>query len=99
MSNMGLNSWVENSFNNLRRCGIFLKAHGRRTLEAALGIDVRAWESDHSYDELEDFPFSSDVLYFNNEWWADSNDDKEFRPPYFRDLIALALYRLVQNPY
>jgi hypothetical protein len=46
MSNMGLNSWVENSSDNLRRCGTILEAHGRRTLEAALGIDVRAWESD-----------------------------------------------------
>jgi hypothetical protein len=64
-----------------------------------LGIDVRAWESDHNYDELEDFPFSSDVLYFDNEWWADSDDDEEFGPLHFRDLVALALHRLVQNPY
>ena len=99
MSNMGLNSWVENSFDNLRRCGTILEAHGRRTLEAALGIDVRAWESDHDYDGLEDFPFSSDVLYFDNEWWADSDDDEEFGPPHFRDLVAMALRHLVQNPY
>ena len=42
MSNIGLNSWVENSFDNLRRRDTILEAHGRRTLEAALGIDVRA---------------------------------------------------------
>jgi hypothetical protein len=99
MSGTGLDSWVETSFDSLRRCGTILEAHGRRTLEAALGIDVRAWESDHNYYELEDFPFSGDVLYFNNEWWADSDDEEEFGPPYFRDLVALALYRLVQNPY
>ena len=68
MSDMGLNSWVESSFNNLRRYGIILEAHGRRILEAALGIDVKAWESDYNYDGLEDFPFLSDVLYFDNEW-------------------------------
>jgi hypothetical protein len=99
MSNTVLNSWAENSFDNLRRWGTILKAHGRQTLEAALGIDVKAWGSDHNYDELEDFPFSSDVLYFGNEWWADSDDDKEFGSPYFRDLVALALRYLVQNPY
>jgi hypothetical protein len=99
MSKMDLNSWVENSFDNLRRCGTILEAHGRPTLEAALGIDVRAWESDNNYDELEDFPFSSDVLYFDNEWWADSDDEEEFGPPHFRDLVALALQHLVQNPY
>ena len=99
MSNMGLNSWVESSFDNLRRCGTILEAHGRQTLEAALGIDVRAWESDHNYDELEGFPFSSDVLYFDNEWWADSDDDEEFGPPRFRDLVTLAHRHLVQNPY
>jgi hypothetical protein len=48
--------------------------------------------------QLEDFPFSSDVLYVNNEWWADS-DDEQFGPSHFRDLVALALHRLVQNPY
>ena len=67
MSDMGLNSWVESSFNNLRRYGIILEAHGRRILEAALGIDVKAWESDHDYDELEGFPFSGDILYFDNK--------------------------------
>jgi hypothetical protein len=50
------------------------------------------------YDELEDFPFSNDVLYLDNEWWADS-DNEEFGPSHFRDLVALALCRLVQNPY
>ena len=63
MVKTGLKSSVETSFDNLRRCGAILAANNRRTLEAALGIDVRAWESDHDYDELEDF-FSSDVLYF-----------------------------------
>jgi hypothetical protein len=45
-----------------------LKAHGRQTLEAALRINVKAWESDHDYDELKGFLFSKDVLYFNNKW-------------------------------
>jgi hypothetical protein len=45
-----------------------LEAHGRQTLEAALGIDVEAWKSDYNNNELEDFPFSGDVLYFDNEW-------------------------------
>ena len=81
MSNMDLNSWVGNSFDNLRRCGTILEAHGRPTLEAALGIDVGVWESDRNFYELKDFPFSSDVLYFDNEWWADSDDEEEFGPP------------------
>ncbi|KID94864.1 heterokaryon incompatibility protein, partial [Metarhizium majus ARSEF 297] len=98
MSSTGLNSWVEETFDKLRCCGTILAAHDKRTLEAALGIDVRAWESDHDYDELEDF-FSSDVLYFDNEWWADSDDEDEFGPPHFRDLVAIALLRLFQNPY
>jgi hypothetical protein len=42
MSKIDLNSWVENSFNNLRRYGTILKAHDRLILEVALGIDVRA---------------------------------------------------------
>jgi hypothetical protein len=33
ISNMGLNSWVESSFDNLRCWGTILEAHGRRTLE------------------------------------------------------------------
>lgn len=98
MSSTGLNSWVEETLDKLRCCGTILAAHDKRTLEAALGIDVRAWESDHDYDELEDF-FSSDVLYFDNEWWADSDDEDEFGPPHFRDLVAMALLRLFQNPY
>jgi hypothetical protein len=80
---------------SIRRYGTILEAHGRRTLEAALGIDVRAWESNYNYDELEDFPFSSDVLYFDNEWWANSDNDEEFGPLPFRDLVALALRHLV----
>jgi hypothetical protein len=40
MSDIGLNSWVENSFDEFRRCNTILEAHGRRTLEAALGVDV-----------------------------------------------------------
>jgi hypothetical protein len=96
-SNMDPNSWVENSFDNLRRYSTILEAHGRPTLEVALGIDLRAWESDYNYNGLEDFPFSSDVLYFDNEWWADSDNEEEFGPPHFRDLVALALRHLVQN--
>jgi len=68
MGSTGLDSWVETSFDKLRLCNTILEAHGRQTLEAALGIDVKAWESDHDYDELEGFPFSRDVLYFDNEW-------------------------------
>ena len=67
MSGTGLDSWVETSFDSLRRCYTILEAYGRQTLEAALGIDVEAWKSDHNNDELEDFPFSEDVLYFDNE--------------------------------
>jgi hypothetical protein len=91
MSSIGLNSWVESSFDNLRHCGSILEAYGRRILEVALGIDVRAWESDYDYGELEDFPFSSDILYFDNEWWANSDNDEEFGPPHFRDLVTMAL--------
>ena len=99
MSGTGLDSWVETSFDKLRLCNTILEAHGRQTLEAALGINVKAWESDHNYDELEGFPFSGDVLYFDNEWWADSDDSDEFGPPHFRDLVALALFPLAQNQY
>jgi Heterokaryon incompatibility protein (HET)/SET domain len=99
MGGTGLDSWVETSFDKLRLCNTILEAHGRQTLEAALGIDVKAWESDHNYDELEGFPFSGDVLYFGNEWWANSDDEGEFGPPHFRDLVAVALSRLAQNPY
>ena len=43
MSNIGLNSWVENSFDEFRRCDTILEAHGRRTLEAALGFKLRGF--------------------------------------------------------
>ncbi|KAL5379234.1 hypothetical protein PMIN02_010995 [Paraphaeosphaeria minitans] len=99
MSGTGLDSWVETSFDNLRLCNTILEAHGRQTLEAALGIDVKAWESDHDYDELEGLPLSGDVLYFDNEWWADSDDEDEFGPSHFRDLVAMALFHLCGNPY
>ncbi|KAI0528336.1 heterokaryon incompatibility protein-domain-containing protein [Xylaria digitata] len=101
MSGTGLGSWVETLFDKLRLCNTILETHGRQTLEAALGIDVKAWESDHNYEELEGFPFSEDVLYFDNEWWADPDaDDKdEVGPPRFRDVVALTLFRLAQNPY
>ncbi|KAH9211167.1 hypothetical protein DL95DRAFT_465154 [Leptodontidium sp. 2 PMI_412] len=99
MSGTGLDSWVETSFDTLRLCNTIWEAHSRQTLKAALGIDVKAWESYHNYDELEGFPFSGDVLYFDNEWWADSDDEDEFGPPHFRDLVAVALLRLAQNPY
>ncbi|KAI8623900.1 heterokaryon incompatibility protein-domain-containing protein [Xylariaceae sp. FL1651] len=99
MNGKGLDSWVETSFDELRLCNAILEAHGRQTLEAALGTDVEAWESDHNYDELEGFPFRRDVLYFNNEWFADSDDSDEFGPPRFRDLVTVALSHLAQNPY
>jgi len=99
MSGTGLDSWVETSFDNLRLCNTILEAHGRQTLEAALGIDVKAWESDHDYDELEGLPLSRDVLYFDNEWWADSDDEDGFGPSHFRDLVAIALFYLCGNPY
>lgn len=58
-----------------------------------------ALETDHSHDELEVFSISGAVC-FNNEWWAGSDDDDdEIGPPHFRDRVALALHRLVQNPY
>ena len=42
---------------------------------------------------------SQEMSFFDDEWWADSDDDSEFGPRHFRDLVALALLRLVQNPY
>lgn len=99
MSGTGLDSWVETSFDNLRLCNTILEAHGRQTLEVALGIDVKAWESDHNYNELDGLPLSRDVLYFDNEWWADSDNEDEFRPSHFRDLVAMALFHLCRNPY
>ena len=57
---------------------------------------MSAWrESNHDDDELEDF-FSREMSCF---LWTDSDDDSEFGPRHFRDLVALALLRLVQNPY
>jgi hypothetical protein len=67
MSGTGLNSWVKTSFDKLRLYNIILEAHGRQTLEVALGINVKAWESNYNYDELEGFPFLGDILYFDNE--------------------------------
>ena len=99
MSGTGLYSSVEDSFDKLRLCNTILEVHGKQTLEAALGIDVKAWESDHDYGELEGFPFSGDVLYFDNEWLADSDDEDEFGPSHFRDLVAVVLLLLAQNPY
>jgi hypothetical protein len=99
MSGTGLDSWVETSFDRLRLCNTILEAHSRQTLEAALGIDVKAWESDYNYDKLEGFPFLGNVLYFDNKWWADSDDEDEFGPLHFHDLVAVALFRLTQNPY
>lgn len=51
---------------------------------------MKAWKFDHTYDELKGFPFSGDVLHFDNEWWADSDDEDEFGPSHFRDLVAVA---------
>lgn len=99
MSSIGLDSWVETSFDRLRLCNTILKAYGRQILEAALGIDVKVQESNHNYDELEGFPFLGDVLYFNNEWWADLDDEDEFGPLHFRNLVAIALFCLAQNLY
>ncbi|KAI0551613.1 heterokaryon incompatibility protein-domain-containing protein [Xylaria curta] len=100
MSGTGLCSWVETLFDKLRLCNTILETHGRQTLEAALGIDVKAWESNHNYEELEDFPFSEDALYFDNEWCANSDaDDEEVGPPRFLDFVALTLFRLAQNQY
>ncbi|KAI0115498.1 heterokaryon incompatibility protein-domain-containing protein [Nemania sp. FL0031] len=101
MSGTGLVSWVETLFDKLRLCNTIRDTYDRQTLEAALGIDVKAWESDHSYEELEDFPFSEDVLYFDNDWSADSDTDDEddVGTPHFRDVVALALFRLAENPY
>jgi hypothetical protein len=47
---------------------------------------VKAWESDHNS--------SSQGIYFDNEWWADSDDEDEIGPPHSRDLVAVALSRL-----
>jgi hypothetical protein len=94
MGSTGLDSWVKTSFDKLRLCNTILEAHSRQTLEAALGINVKAWESDHNYNELEGFPFLGDVLYFDNEWWADLYNEDEFGPPHFRDLVAVALFCL-----
>ncbi|KAJ8123774.1 hypothetical protein ONZ43_g350 [Nemania bipapillata] len=100
-SGTGLDSWVETLFDKLRLCNKILETHGRQTLEAALGIDVKAWESDHKYEELEGFPFSEDAVYFSNKWWTgpDADDEDEVGTPSFRDVVALALFRLAQNPY
>ncbi|KAI0438720.1 heterokaryon incompatibility protein-domain-containing protein [Xylaria telfairii] len=91
MSGTRLCSWVDTLFDKLRFCNTILETHGRQTLEAALGIDVKAWESNHNYEELVGFPFPEDALYF---------DDKDkVAPPRFRDVVALTLFRLAQNPY
>jgi hypothetical protein len=42
MSSIGLDLWVKTFFDNLRLYNIILEAYGRQTLEAALGIDVKA---------------------------------------------------------
>jgi hypothetical protein len=42
MNNIDLNFWVENSFDEFRRCDTIFKVYGRRILEAALGVDVSA---------------------------------------------------------
>ncbi|KAI1739551.1 heterokaryon incompatibility protein-domain-containing protein [Xylaria scruposa] len=101
MSGTGLCSWVDTLFDKLRLCNTILETHGKQTLEAALGIDVKAWKSNHKYEELEGFPFSEDALYFDNEWLADSDADNEDEvgPPRFRDVVALTLFRLAQNRY
>jgi hypothetical protein len=71
-----------------------LEAHSRRTLEAALEINIKAWESNYNYNELEGFPFLGDILYFDNKWWADSDNKDEFGPLHFYNLITVALFRL-----
>jgi len=92
MTGTGLESWVENSFDEFRRCETILEAYGREMLEAALGVDVRTWKSEHDLEELDYVPFSRDVLFFDNEALADSDDeDGGFGPPHFRNLVAMAL--------
>jgi hypothetical protein len=81
-------------FDKLCLYNIILEAYSRQILEVALGIDVKAWESNYNYDELEGFPFLGDVLYFDNEWWADLDDEDEFGPPYLCDLVFVALFCL-----
>lgn len=59
-------SYTDLSFNSLRCCGIIVEAEasGRRTLEADLGVDVRAWESNCTYKELDDFSLLKRCLIF-----------------------------------
>lgn len=98
MSDMGLNSSVEEAFDSLDRCNKILDTYGMRSLEAALGVNVGALDGDHSHDELE-FSISED-LYFNDKCWASSDHDcHEIRPPYFWDLVSVALHLLLQNLY
>ncbi|KAI1144792.1 heterokaryon incompatibility protein-domain-containing protein [Nemania diffusa] len=100
MSGTGQHSCVDFMFGRLRLSSTILETYGRQTLEAALGHDVKTWESDHNYEELEDFHFSKDVLYFDNEWQPDSDaDDEEEGIPRFRDVMAAALFGLAGNPY
>jgi hypothetical protein len=67
MGSTGLDSWIETLFNKLRLYNIILEAYSRQILEVALGINVKVWESDYDYNELEGFPFSGDILYFDNK--------------------------------
>ena len=92
ITNTGLNSWVKSLFNNLYYYSIILEAYNRRILEVALGINVRVQEFYYNYNNLEDFIFLSNVLYFNNKQQANSNNNKESRLLYFRGLITIVLY-------
>lgn len=67
MSGTGLDLRAEISFRKLRFCNTTLEAYGRQTLEAALRIDVKTWEIDYNYAELEALPFSGDILYFDKD--------------------------------
>lgn len=63
MSSIGLDSQVETLFDKLRLCNTILEAYGRQILEAALGIDMKAQESNYNYNKLKGFPFLGDVSY------------------------------------
>ena len=67
MSNISLNSWVKTLFNNLYLYNTILEAYNKQILEVALGINVKAWEFNYNYNELEGLPLLRDILYFNNE--------------------------------
>lgn len=54
--------YCKTSFDKLCLCNTILEAHSRPTLEAALGIGVKAWKSNYDYDKLEGFLFLRNVF-------------------------------------